>query len=66
MTPPPIAPELLDLVAERFRVLSEPARLRLLNAVREGEKTVSGLVGPRGFGGRTSRSTRGCCTTWAS
>lgn len=31
-------------VAERFKVLSEPMRLRLLYALMEGEKTVSELV----------------------
>jgi DNA-binding transcriptional ArsR family regulator len=37
-------PELLRLVAERFKVLSEPARLEILNALRNGEMTVSELV----------------------
>lgn len=39
-----MTPELLGLVAERFRALGEPARLRLLNALRDGEKTVTELV----------------------
>jgi len=34
----------LDLVAERFRVLSDPLRLRLLNALGEGERSVAALV----------------------
>jgi ArsR family transcriptional regulator len=34
----------LDLVAARFRALGEPMRLRLLQALHDGEKTVSGLV----------------------
>lgn len=40
----PLTPEVLDLVAERFRVLAEPARLRILNALRDGEMTVSELM----------------------
>lgn len=34
----------LDQVAARFRVLSEPTRLRLLIALEQGEKNVTGLV----------------------
>lgn len=34
----------LELVAERFRVLGEPARLRLLQELREGPATVGALV----------------------
>lgn len=40
----PLTPELLDLIAERFKALGEPARLRILNALRPGEKTVSELM----------------------
>lgn len=36
--------EALDLIAQRFKVLAEPMRLRILNVLREGEKTVSELV----------------------
>lgn len=36
--------EAIDAVAERFRVLSEPIRLRLLQELREGEKTVTELT----------------------
>ncbi|MEP7383797.1 MAG: metalloregulator ArsR/SmtB family transcription factor [Gemmatimonadota bacterium] len=36
--------ELLTLVAERFKALADPARLRLLNAMRPGEQTVGDLV----------------------
>jgi len=35
---------LLELVAERFQMLAEPMRLRLLNQLREGEKSVGKLV----------------------
>lgn len=34
----------LEKVAERFKALSEPMRLRLVYALMEGEKTVSRLV----------------------
>lgn len=39
-----LTPELLGLVAERFKALAEPARLQILNALREGEMTVGELV----------------------
>ena len=39
-----MTPELLALVAERFKALAEPARLQILNALRPGEMTVSELV----------------------
>ncbi len=38
----------LEKVAERFKILSEPMRLRLLYALMDGEKTVSELVGETG------------------
>jgi DNA-binding transcriptional ArsR family regulator len=43
-------PELLELIAMRFKVLAEPLRLRLLNALREGERTVTQLVDETGAG----------------
>jgi DNA-binding transcriptional ArsR family regulator len=45
-----MSPELLHLVAERFKALAEPARLEILNALREGELTVSELVERTGLG----------------
>jgi DNA-binding transcriptional ArsR family regulator len=39
-----LSPAALEKVAERFKVLSEPMRLRLLYALMEEEKTVSQLV----------------------
>ena len=36
--------EALELVAARFKVLAEPMRLRILEALRGGEKSVSELV----------------------
>lgn len=34
----------MELVARRFRALADPARLQLLNALRDGEMTVGALV----------------------
>jgi DNA-binding transcriptional ArsR family regulator len=45
-----MTPEILRLVAERFKVLAEPARLHILNALREGEKTVTELMEETGLG----------------
>jgi DNA-binding transcriptional ArsR family regulator len=39
-----IQPELIPLVARRFKALGEPARLSLLAALQQGERTVSELV----------------------
>jgi ArsR family transcriptional regulator len=38
------------LVAERFRTLGEPMRLRLLHALRDGERSVGDLVDEVGGG----------------
>jgi len=38
------SPEALGFVAERFRVLGEPMRLKLLIALETGEKNVTELV----------------------
>jgi len=40
----------LDLIATRFRALSEPMRLRLLNLLMQGEQTVGQLVEASGSG----------------
>ena len=45
-----MTPELLELVAERFKALGEPARLTILNSLRRGEATVSELVENTGMG----------------
>ena len=45
-----LTPDLIDLVAERFKVLSEPARLRILNCLRTREMTVTDLVSRTGLG----------------
>ena len=40
----PLSPEALTLVASLFRALSEPSRLRLIQALQSGERSVSELV----------------------
>lgn len=45
-----LTPEVLDLIAERFRALGEPARLQILSALRSGELSVSELVEETGLG----------------
>lgn len=42
--PHPLPPHLTELIAQRFRVLGEPMRIRLLDALRDGEATVGELT----------------------
>jgi DNA-binding transcriptional ArsR family regulator len=42
--PHPLLDDLIDLIAERFRALSEPTRIKLLDRLREGETTVLELT----------------------
>ena len=44
-----LTPDVLELVAERFKVLAEPARLQILNALRGGEQTVTELIEATGI-----------------
>ena len=41
--PHPLPAPLAEVIAERFRLLGEPMRIRLLDALREGPATVLGL-----------------------
>jgi DNA-binding transcriptional ArsR family regulator len=41
--PHPLPEPLIELVAQRFRVLGEPMRIKLLDRLREGAATVSEL-----------------------
>lgn len=41
--------ELTTLVAERFKALADPARIRLLSALRDGERSVGDLVDETGL-----------------
>ena len=45
-----LTPELMDIIAERFKALGEPARLQILDALRDGEATVTELVDATGLG----------------
>jgi DNA-binding transcriptional ArsR family regulator len=42
--PGQLSPEVVELIARRFRILAEPARLTILNRLMEGEMTVTELV----------------------
>ena len=44
-----LTPEMAALVAERFRALGEPARLQIMQELRDGERTVSALVDATGL-----------------
>jgi len=44
MTKTALSPQQIEVVADRFHALSEPARLHLMNALREQERTVGELV----------------------
>lgn len=46
----PLTPEALELIAERFKVLAEPARLQILSCLRTREATVSEIVDETGLG----------------
>ena len=45
-----LTPEVLGLVAGRFKVLAEPARLHILDMLRGGELTVTELMEETGLG----------------
>jgi DNA-binding transcriptional ArsR family regulator len=42
--PHPLTPPLAELIAQRFRVLGEPMRVRLLDRLRDGPLTVNELT----------------------
>ena len=44
MSNKPLTPELLDLLAARFKALSDPSRLHILHVLRSGPRTVTELV----------------------
>lgn len=50
MSPARMTPEKIEIVAERFKVLGEPARLHILERLRSGERTVGELVDATGLG----------------
>jgi ArsR family transcriptional regulator len=40
----PLSPAAIEMVASRFRVLGEPVRIRIIQELQSGEKSVSDLV----------------------
>lgn len=42
--PHPLPQTLVEVIAERFRVLAEPTRIRILDALRDGPATVQELT----------------------
>lgn len=42
--PHPLPEALVELIAQRFRVIAEPMRIRLLDALRDGPMTVGDLT----------------------
>jgi len=46
--PQPLTDDAAELIAERFRLLAEPMRVRLLDRLREGEASVHELAEPLG------------------
>lgn len=46
--PQPLPEPLVELIAQRFRVLGEPMRILLLDRLREGEATVNELTAATG------------------
>jgi DNA-binding transcriptional ArsR family regulator len=40
----PLSPQFVELVAQRFRILGEPMRIRILDQLRGGPATVAELV----------------------
>ncbi len=42
--PHPLPEALVELIAQRFRVIGEPMRIRLLDALREGPMTIAELT----------------------
>jgi len=42
--PRPIPAELAELIATRMRVIGDPTRIRLLDALRDGERSVAELT----------------------
>ena len=45
-----LTPEVLTIIAERFKVLAEPARLQILSCLRKRELTVSDIIAATDLG----------------
>ena len=48
--PSPLPDQLVDVIAERFRVIGEPMRIKLLDRLRGGEASVGDLSEALGAG----------------
>ncbi|MCW3009647.1 MAG: helix-turn-helix transcriptional regulator [Solirubrobacterales bacterium] len=44
MLPQPIPVELAEIIAQRLRIIGDPTRIRLLDALRSGERSVNHLT----------------------
>ncbi len=42
--PRPLPDPLIEMIAQRFRVIGEPMRIKIMDQLRDGEMTVSELV----------------------
>lgn len=42
--PRPLPDQLIEMIAQRFRVIGEPMRIKIMDQLRDGEMTVSELV----------------------
>lgn len=42
--PTPLPPQLVELITARFKLLSEPMRIRILDQLRDGELSVGSLA----------------------
>ena len=42
--PRPVPPELAELIAQRFRVIGDPTRIRILDVLRDGERSVGEIT----------------------
>lgn len=42
--PHPLSPELVELLSDRLTLLGDPTRIRILDALREGERNVQAIA----------------------
>ena len=57
MKTPAFPDSMLDMMAHKFRTLSNPTRLAILRSLLESEKSVGKIVGRLDWDRRTSRNT---------
>ena len=44
----PVTPELAEVIAQRFRVIGDPMRIRILDLLRDGDRTVGEITSELG------------------